>query len=63
MCVCVVQESNQGKIEFELLNRIRVVSGHSFCFPIWIDIDIIPVRVGTCCVCVCVCVCVCSWCK
>jgi hypothetical protein len=38
-------ESNQEKIEFELLNRIRVVSGHSFKFPIWIDNDVVPVRV------------------
>jgi hypothetical protein len=38
-------ESNQEKIEYELLNRIRVVSGQSFSFPIWIDQEVIPVRV------------------
>lgn len=40
------KENNQGKIEFELLNKIRVVSGQHFTFPIWIDSTVIPVRVG-----------------
>lgn len=35
---------NQEKIEFELLDRIRVVSA-SLHFPIWIDKTVIPVRV------------------
>ena len=48
VCVCVVQEVNRVKIESELLDRIRVVSGYSFGFPIWIDGDVVPVRVGTC---------------
>lgn len=43
---CITQESNHGKIEYELLNRIRVVSGQSFTFPIWIDNVVVPVRVG-----------------
>ena len=40
------KEANQGKVEFELLNKIRVVSGQHFSFPIWIGNTVIPVRVG-----------------
>ena len=35
------------KVEYELTDKIRVVSAQSFSFPIWItDNVVVPVRVG-----------------
>ena len=39
------QIESQEKIEYELLDRTRVVSA-SLSFPIWIDKTVIPARVG-----------------
>ena len=41
-----VQEQFLEKIDYELAEKIRVVSCQSFSFPIWIDNVVIPVKVG-----------------
>ena len=53
VCVCVcdglnfLQMSNSEKIDTELAERIRVVSGQqSFSFPIWFANIVVGVRVG-----------------
>ena len=41
------QEHNLDKIDFELAEKIRIVSGQqSFSFPLWIDKIVVPIRVG-----------------
>ena len=41
-----IQEQFLEKIDYELAEKIRVVSCQSFSFPIWIDNVVIPVKVG-----------------
>lgn len=45
--MCFMQCNNVEKINFELTARIRVVSCQVFfTFPVWIDNDVVFVRVG-----------------
>lgn len=43
----VLKEDHSDKIDFELMDKIRVVSAQSFSFPIWvIDNIVVLVKVG-----------------
>ena len=44
---CALQYKNIEKINFELTDRIRIVSCQLFfTFPIWINADAVNVKVG-----------------
>ena len=42
-----LKEDYSDKVDFELMDKIRVVSAQSFSFPIWVVGNlVVPVRVG-----------------